>query len=211
MTTPLLIPARGPLLTKRFTNLMAGLVLFGVGIGMMLQSELGVSPWDVLHQGLANRFGLTVGIWSIIISAAVLLVWIPLREAYGVGTILNAVVIGVVMDLSVMTIPTPESLIGRGAMALGGIVLIGYASGLYIGARLGAGPRDGLMTGISRLGPSIRLTRTVIEVSALVIGWLLGGTLGVGTVAFAVLIGPIVQFFLPRLHIDLPCTSSPAR
>ncbi|HSJ34049.1 MAG TPA: hypothetical protein VLB85_03260 [Acidimicrobiia bacterium] len=211
MTTPLLIPARGPLLTKRFTNLLVGLVLFGVGIGMMLQSEMGVSPWDVLHEGLANRFGLTVGIWSIIISGAVLLVWIPLREAYGVGTILNAVVIGVVMDLSVLTIPTPESVIGRAAMALGGIVLIGYASGLYIGARLGAGPRDGLMTGISRLGPSIRLTRTVIEVGALVIGWLLGGTLGIGTVAFAVLIGPIVQFFLPRFHIDLPCTSSPAR
>lgn len=180
---------------------MVGLVLFGAGIGLMLQSGLGVPPWDVLHQGLASRFGLTVGIWSIIVSMAVLVGWLPLRERYGVGTILNAIVIGVVIDLSVVVVPSPEALTWQIVMVLGGIVTVGFASGLYIGADLGPGPRDGLMTGIARLGPSIRLTRTAIEVSVLSVGWLLGGTFGLGTVAFAVLIGPIVQFFLPRLRI----------
>jgi uncharacterized membrane protein YczE len=168
----------------------------------MLQSGLGVPPWDVLHQGLAKKFGLTVGLWSIVVSAAVLVGWIPLRERYGVGTLLNAIIIGVVIDLSTLVIPEPQSVVVRTLVLALGICLIGFASGLYIGADLGPGPRDGLMTGIARRGPSIRLTRTLIEATVLVVGWLLGGTFGVGTVAFAVFIGPLVQFFLPRLRTD---------
>lgn len=201
--TSLIIPARGPLLGRRFTNLMVGLVLFGVGLAMMLNARLGVPPWDVLHQGLYKQFGLTIGIWSIIVALVVLALWIPLKEPFGVGTILNAVVIGIVFDLAVIALPEPESYLWRAVMLAGGILLVGFASGLYIGANLGPGPRDGLMTGIAKFGPSIRLTRTVLEVSVLVIGWLLGGTFGVGTVAFAVFVGPIVQFFLPRLQVEL--------
>ena len=208
MTSQLLLPTRGPRLAHRFTNLVVGLVLFGLGIGLMLQSRLGVPPWDVLHQGLALHFGLSVGIWSIIVSGLVLVAWLPLREPFGVGTLLNAIIIGVVIDLSAWLIPQPEALIARGVMLAAGIVMVGFASGLYIGASLGPGPRDGLMTGIARLGPSVRLTRTVIEVVVLAAGWLLGGTFGVGTVAFAVFIGPIVQFFLPRLHVDIDAVST---
>ncbi len=208
MTRVLLIPTRGPRLGRRLVQLMVGLVLFGIGIGLMLQSRLGVAPWDVLHQGLANRFGLTVGIWSIIVSVAVLLGWLPLRERYGIGTLLNAITIGIVIDLWVLVFPQPETMVWRVVVLAGGILLVGFASGLYIGANLGPGPRDGLMTGIAKLGPSLRLTRTGIEVAVLVVGWLLGGTFGVGTVAFALLIGPIVQFFLPRLHVDPTATAT---
>lgn len=199
MGLTLLSPPRGPGLGRRFAGLLIGLVLFGLGIGLMLQSGLGVPPWDVLHQGLAESFGLTVGLWSIIVSVLVLLAWIPLREPYGVGTLLNAVIIGVVIDLSGVLIPVPTRLPLRVILLVAGIGLIGFASGLYIGAGLGPGPRDGLMTGIARRGLSIRLTRTVIEVTVLAAGWLLGGTFGIGTVAFALLIGPLVQFSLRRL------------
>lgn len=212
MTThQFLLPVRGPRITKRTTHLLVGLVLFGIGIGLMLQSGLGVPPWDVLHQGMANHFGLTVGIWSIIISAVVLIGWLPLREPYGIGTLLNAVIIGVTLDIAVLLIPQPEVLAAQVLLLGSGILLIGFASGLYIGADLGPGPRDGLMTGIARRGPSIRLTRTVLEVTVLGAGWLLGGTFGVGTVAFAVFIGPIVQFFLPRLHVETAVETSKAR
>ncbi|MEX0796070.1 MAG: hypothetical protein WEB67_08680 [Acidimicrobiia bacterium] len=190
----LYIPAKGPRLTRRVVQLVIGLVAFGFGIALMLQSRLGVPPWDVLHQGLAERFGLTVGIWSIIISAVVLLLWLPLREPYGLGTLLNALIIGVAIDGFALIIPEPEAMAWRIALMVIGIVTIGLASGMYIGAHLGPGPRDGLMTGIARLGPSVRLTRTSIEVVVLALGWMLGGTFGVGTVAFALFIGPIVQF-----------------
>lgn len=202
--TSLIITARGPLFARRLANLMVGLVLFGTGLAMMLNAGLGVPPWDVLHQGLAKQFGLTIGTWSIIVSVAVLALWIPLKERFGVGTILNAVVIGVVFDLAALALPEPDSYLWRAVMLAGGILVVGFASGLYIGAKLGPGPRDGLMTGIAKYGPSIRLTRTVLEVSVLVIGWLLGGTFGIGTVAFALFVGPIVQFFLPRLQVELP-------
>ncbi len=187
------VPSRGPLLGKRVFQLVAGLVIFGFGIVLMLQSGLGVPPWDVLHQGLSEKFGLTVGIWSIIISAAVLLLWLPIRERYGLGTILNAILIGVAIDAFAALIPRPESMFWRIVLLAAGIVIIGLASGLYIGAHLGPGPRDGLMTGIAKFGPSVRLTRTVIEVIVLALGWALGGTFGVGTIAFALFIGPIVQ------------------
>ena len=199
---PMFIPIRGDNLARRLIQLNIGLVLFGLGIGMMLQSDWGLPPWDVLHQGLAEQFGLTVGVWSIIVSALVLLAWLPLRERYGIGTLLNAVIIGVIIDLAALVIPAPDQLLWRVVLNLAGIALIGFASGLYIGANLGPGPRDGLMTAIARRGPSIRATRWAIEITVLIIGILLGGTFGPGTIAFALLIGPIVQFFLPRWSID---------
>ena len=197
-----LIPVAGERLPRRLTQLIIGLVLFGVGIGLMLQSGMGVPPWDVLHQGLARRFGLTVGAWSIIVSVAVLLLWLPLRQPYGLGTLLNAIIIGVIIDLTSVVIPAAENTVVAWSMMLIGVVLIGIASGLYIGANLGPGPRDGLMTGIARKGPSIRLTRAVIEITVLTLGWILGGTFGIGTIVFALAIGPLVQYFLPRWDIS---------
>ena len=206
-----LIPVAGVRLKRRMVQLMVGLVLFGVGIGLMLQSELGVPPWDVLHQGLARRFGLTVGIWSVIVSVAVLVLWLPLRQPYGLGTLLNAVIIGVVIDITAIVFPTANSTEVAWVMLLGGILLIGVASGLYIGANLGPGPRDGLMTGIAKRGPSIRLTRAVIEITVLTVGWILGGRFGIGTIVFALAIGPLVQYFLPRLAISPVIEVDPSR
>ena len=188
------IPIAGPRLGRRLGQLVFGLVIFGFGIALMLQSGLGVPPWDVLHQGLAERFGLTVGIWSIIVSVFVLVLWIPIREPYGIGTLLNALIIGLTIDGFALIIPIPDAMPWRIALLVAGIVIIGIASGLYIGAKLGPGPRDGLMTGIAKYGYSVGLTRTILEVIVLAIGWMLGGTFGVGTVAFALFIGPIVQF-----------------
>lgn len=199
------IPFGGPNRGRRLVQLIVGLVAFGVGIGLMLQSGLGVPPWDVLHQGLAVRFGLSVGVWSVIVSVIVLLGWIPLRERYGVGTLLNAVVIGLTIDLTAAIVPEAGHSVVAWIMLLTGIVTIALATGMYIGANFGPGPRDGLMTGIAKRGPSIRLTRAVIEISVLTIGWLLGGTFGVGTVVFAFGIGPLVQWFMPRWQ---PLTSS---
>ena len=197
-----MIPLSGLNLRRRLVQLGFGLVLFGFGIGLMLQSELGLTPWDALHEGLANRFGLTVGIWSIIVSVVVLAFWIPLRERFGFGTILNAIVVGVVIDLTALVVPRPESVAWDVALMVIGIVLIGVASGMYIGASLGPGPRDGLMTAIARRGVSIQVTRWALEIAVLVIGIALGGTFGVGTIAYAVGIGPLVQYFLPRWTID---------
>jgi uncharacterized membrane protein YczE len=196
------IPVRGNNLRRRVVQLLVGLILFGVAIALMLQSGLGLPPWDVLHQGLAEQFGLTVGIWSIIISFVVLLLWLPLHERYGIGTVLNAIIIGVVIDVAALVIPEPPNVWLDALMLAAGILLIGLASGMYIGANLGPGPRDGLMTAIARRGPSIRVTRWALEIVVLIAGILLGGTFGVGTIAFALFIGPIVQFFLPRWSID---------
>ncbi|MGH8916255.1 MAG: YczE/YyaS/YitT family protein [Acidimicrobiia bacterium] len=197
-----LVPVTGEQLTLRLTRLVVGLVVFGIGIGLMLQSELGVPPWDVLHQGLARRFGLTVGLWSIIVSVVVLLAWLPLREAYGLGTLLNALIIGLVIDMTALVVPTASSTTVAWGMLVAGVLLIGVASGLYIGADLGPGPRDGLMTGIAKRGPSIRLTRAVLEIAALTVGWVLGGRFGLGTIVYALAIGPLVQYFLPRLAVS---------
>lgn len=202
------IPTKGPRLGSRIVQLTIGLVAFGFGIALMLQSRLGVPPWDVLHQGLAEKFGLTVGIWSIIISAVVLLLWLPIKEKYGLGTLLNALIIGVAIDLFALVLPEPDELVWRIALLSAGILIIGLASGLYIGANLGPGPRDGLMTGIAKYGPSVRLTRTLIEVVVLAIGWMLGGTFGVGTVAFALFIGPIVQLSFRIWPVEAPLAHS---
>ena len=199
----LFLPIRGPRLVERLVRLVVGLVLFGVGSGLMLQSDLGLSPWDVLHQGLAIQFGLTVGTWTVIVAFVVLLLWLPLRERYGLGTLLNALIIGPAIDATTAVVPQPDDLVPRVVLMVAGVVIVAIATGLYIGAQFGPGPRDGLMTGIARRGPSIRLTRAVIEISVLVLGWALDGTVGLGTVVFALAIGPLVQYFLPIFEADL--------
>src|ERR1700678_2760088 len=178
---------------RRLVQLFSGLVLYGVSDGMLLLAGLGVDPWDVLHQGLARRTGLATGTWVIIVGAAVLLLWIPLRQRPGIGTLCNVVLIGVVIDAVLATVAPPHSLPVRAAVMLAGVGLNGVATGLYIGA----GPRDGLMTGLAARGHSIRIVRTGIEITVLLIGWLLGGTVGVGTVIYAACIGPLVHIFVP--------------
>ncbi len=195
------IPLTGGRMARRLIQLIVGLVMFGVGIGLMLRSGLGLPPWDVLHQGLSLKFGLTIGTWGIIMSLVVLLLWIPLRERIGVGTLINSVLIGLTIDLTANLVPEATNPATAWTMLLVGIGINGLASGMYIGANLGPGPRDGLMTGIARRGPSVRLTRSVIEIVVLATGILLGGTFGWGTVIFALGIGPLVQFFLPRWTI----------
>ena len=197
------LPVTGPRLGVRLLRLITGLVLFGVGSGLMLESNLGLAPWDVLHQGLARQFGLTVGIWLVIVAFAVLLLWLPLRERVGLGTLLNAIIIGPSVDATTAWVNAPTGLLARSGLMLSGVLIVGIASGLYIGAHLGPGPRDGLMTGIARRGPSLRITRAVIELSVLIAGWALGGTVGIGTVVFALGIGPLVQFFLARLSVPI--------
>ena len=189
---------------RRLTQLYVGLVLYGISDGMLLAAGLGVDPWDVFHQGLARRIGLSVGTWVILVGAAVLALWIPLRQRPGFGTLSNVIVIGVVVDAFLALVDQPHALGGQIALLSGGVLLNGVATGCYIGAGLGPGPRDGLMVGLAARGHSIRLVRTGIEVTVLVAGWLLGGTVGVGTVAYALCIGPLAHVFVPALAIDRP-------
>ena len=190
-----------PPVVRRLPRLLVGLVLFGVGAGLQVVAGLGLSPWEVLHQGISARTPLTIGVAGILVGFAVLAAWIPLLQRPGVGTILNVIVIGVVIDLTLAVVDVTEILALRWVFLLGGLLLVAIGSGIYIGVRLGPGPRDGLMTGLAERGISIRLARTIIEGTALGAGWLLGGTVGVGTVVVAVSIGPSVQAFLP--HFDL--------
>jgi uncharacterized membrane protein YczE len=193
---------RGRALPRRLTQLYIGLVLYGVSMALFVASDLGVMPWDVLHQGLARHFGGTIGQWSILVGAVVLLGWVPLRERPGVGTVSNVLVIGLAIDATLSVLPDPHLLAAQIAYAATGLVLNAIATALYIGARLGPGPRDGLMTGlVRRTGGSVRLVRTSIEVVVVLAGWLLGGTLGFATAAYAIGIGPLVQVFLPLLVV----------
>lgn len=186
------------MMIRRLVQLHAGLVLFGVSTAMMVRSDLGLNPWDVFHQGVADQTPLSLGTVIILVGGIVLLLWIPLPERPGIGTISNMILIGIVADAALWLIPEIPLLHLRALLLAGGIILNGIATSLYIGAGLGAGPRDGLMTGLSRrTGWSIRAVRTGIEVSVLALGWLLGGTFGVGTILFAVAIGPIVHATLP--------------
>jgi len=199
-----MVPAAPPprRLTRRLIQLYAGLVTFAFGEALILEAGLGVIPWDVFQQGLVNHWGLTMGTWSIIVGVAVLLLWIPLRQRPGIGTVSNAIVIGAALDPMLRVIEAPESLGWRAAYLVAGILINGVATAAYIGARLGPGPRDGLMTGLVRLtGRSVRLVRTGLEVTVVLIGWALGGNLGLGTVLFAVSIGPVVHVFLPKLTV----------
>jgi uncharacterized membrane protein YczE len=190
---------------RRTPRLFGGLVLCGLGIAAMVAGDLGLGPWDVLHQGLSRVSGLPIGTVSIAVGAAVLLMWLPLGERPGWGTAANVVVIGVVIDLVLLVLATPASLVARAALTASGPVLFGIGSGFYLGAGMGSGPRDGVMTGLARRGWPVGVARTVIELTALGGGWALGGRVGVGTVLFAVTIGPIVHVTLPLLRVhDAP-------
>jgi uncharacterized membrane protein YczE len=189
-------------LARRLAQLFAGLALYGVSLALLIRAGLGLAPWDVLHQGLARHLGTTVGQMVIVISFVVLLLWIPLREKPGFGTIANAILIGLCVDLTMSVLGDVHVWAWRIVMLLAGVLLNGVATALYIGASLGPGPRDGLMTGlVRRTGRSVRVVRTGIELTVLVVGWLLGGTVGVGTVLYAVAIGPIAHVLLPILTV----------
>jgi uncharacterized membrane protein YczE len=198
-------------LVERITRCVTGLALFGVGISLQIESRLGNPPWDVFHQGVANQVGLGIGTVIILTGIALLvLFWIPLRQKPGLGTVLNALEIGLVANVVLDAIPRAEAMALRIPMLLGGILLVALGSALYIGSGLGPGPRDGIMTGLAARGIQIRVARTFIEVTVLVVGWLLGGQVGVGTVLFAIAIGPLVQPLLPRLTMESRANSDSA-
>ena len=186
-------------LAGRLVRLYAGLVLFGVSLALMVRANLGLGPWDVFHQGVADRTGLSIGIVVNLTAVVVLLLWIPLRQRPGLGTISNVVLVGFVTDATLAVLATPENLALRAAMLVTGILANAVATALYVGAGLGPGPRDGLMTGLAARGHSIRLVRTSIEIAVLALGWLLGGSVGVGTVLYALTIGPLIGYLMPRL------------
>jgi uncharacterized membrane protein YczE len=186
---------------RRAAQLLAGLVLYGVTAAMLVLANLGLDPWDVLHQGLARTFGLAIGTWAIIVSLIVLLAWVPLRQRPGLGTVCNAVLVGVVMDVVLSVFHPPHALGARVALLALGVAGNGLATGLYIGAGLGPGPRDGLSVGIAGRGHSMRVVRTSVEASVLITGFLLGGRVGIGTVLYALAIGPITHQTIPALAI----------
>jgi uncharacterized membrane protein YczE len=189
-------------LRRRLPQLLVGIPVLGVGIAMTLQARLGVSPYDVLHQGIAAKTGRSVGTVVIVVGVVILIFWIPLRQRPGLGTVLNTLTVGLVIDLALHVVPEPEMLAARIPLLVAGIVITGLGMGLYIGAGLGPGPRDGLMTGVAAKGFPLWAVRTVLELAALAAGWILGGNVGIGTVAFAFSIGPLGHFFLARLHLE---------
>ncbi|WP_204059426.1 membrane protein YczE [Microbispora corallina] len=193
--TELSLPRFGAL-PGRLVRLYAGLAGYGAGIALLVRSNLGLDPWEVFHQGLSVRLGWSMGLCINLVGALVLLLWIPLRQRPGLGTISNVLLVGTCADLVMWLVPPPAPLAVRWAFLLGGILAIAASSGLYINAGFGPGPRDGLMTGLNRLGLSIRLARTLVELTVLAAGWLLGGTVGIGTIVFAVTIGPATQVFM---------------
>jgi uncharacterized membrane protein YczE len=200
---------RGRRLPRRLTQLYVGLVLYGVSMALLVRSTLGVMPWDVLHQGLARHLGWSLGTVTVVVGALVLLAWIPLRQRPGIGTVSNVVVIGLAVDATLAVLPAPSILAVRVAFVVLGVLLNAVATAAYIGVHLGPGPRDGLMTGlVRRTGGSVRLVRTSLEVAVVATGWLLGGTLGLGTVVYALAVGPLVQLLLPRLSLPAPGPSA---
>src|SRR5690349_10794621 len=202
---------RAPRLPRRLVQLFVGLSLYGFSMGLLVRSTLGLDPWDVFHEGVAKRTDLSFGGVVIVVGVFVLLLWIPLRQAPGLGTIANAIVVGVATDVTLGLVDPPEDLGPRSVFLVAGIVLNALAGALYIGAQLGPGPRDGLMTGlVRRTGWSVRLVRTGIEVVVLAVGFLLGGSVGVGTVVYALAIGPIVQVLLPKFMVpERPKATAP--
>lgn len=190
------------MMIRRITQLLIGLAMYGISLAMFIRAGLGLDPWDVFHQGVSEKTGFSIGVVVIAVSFLVLLLWIPLRQMPGIGTIANAVLVGLFADLGLWLIPEFTHLGGQIAMLAGAVILNGIASACYIGARLGPGARDGLMTGlVRRTGWSVRLVRTGIEVVVLAVGFLLGGSVGVGTVVYALAIGPIVQVLLPKFMV----------
>jgi len=200
--TPLRLAVRP---CRRLGQLVAGLVLYGTSMAMMIRSSLGLNPWDVLHEGVTLRTGWSFGTVTALTGMVVLLAWIPLRQRPGLGTVANIVVIAVSVDAALALLPAPESPAARVALLVGGVAGNGLATAAYVGARLGPGPRDGLMTGLhARTGFSVRAVRTAIELSVLALGWVLGGTVGLGTVLYALAIGPLTQLFLPWVTVRQP-------
>ncbi|HEX6151653.1 hypothetical protein [Nocardioides sp.] len=192
------VQLRAGRLPRRLTQLYAGLVLYGVSLALMVRSDLGLAPWDVLHSGFIRHVPITLGQAVILFSFLVLLLWFPLREVPGIGTVSNALVVGLAADATLALLDRPDAVGLRIGLLVAGVLLNGLATALYIGAQLGRGPRDGLMTGLARTtGRSLRLVRTALEVTVVVIGLLLGGALGVGTVLYALAIGPLTQWMLP--------------
>jgi len=192
-------------LSRRLVQLYVGLVAYGASLAMMVRGDVGLAPWDVLHSGLIRHVPITLGQAVVVMSFVVLLLWIPLREMPGLGTISNALVVGLSADATLWLLDPPSAMAARVGLMVGGVALCGLASALYIGAQLGRGPRDGLMTGLHRrTGLSLRLVRTLIEGAVVVIGLVLGGVLGIGTVVYALAIGPLTQLMLPWFLVDLP-------
>ncbi|MFJ2649294.1 YitT family protein [Streptomyces sp. NPDC087420] len=201
---------RGIHLTRRLLQLSTGLALYGASAALLVRGGLGLEPWGVLHQGLSERTGLSMGVVSIIVGATVLLLWIPLRQRPGLGTVSNVFVVGLAMDATLALVPDAHGAPARITLLVAGIVLNGLATGLYIAARFGPGPRDGLMTGLHRVtGRSIRLVRTSIEIAVVATGFALGGSVGIGTVAYALAIGPLAQLFLRVFAVPAAPASSP--
>lgn len=203
--------ARSRLLPRRITQLLVGLFLYGIGIAFIVRGEIGAAPWDVLTQGIANHVPLSFGVITILTSVVVLLLWIPLRQKPGVGTLLNALLVGPAADIGLALIPTGQDLWLRICFFVIGLVVLSAATGLYIGTHFGPGPRDGLMTGLHRVtGWRIWIVRTAIEVTVVLIGWLLGGNVGLGTLAFALLVGPLCQYFMRIFAIRVPARDAAA-
>jgi uncharacterized membrane protein YczE len=197
----ILLPLPSDRRPERFARCVGGLAMFGLGITLFIAARLGVAPWDALHLGLSDLSGIPTGIVIEITGVFVLLLWLPLRQRLGWGTLLNAIEIGLVVLILEPILPQPEHMILRIAYMVAGLASVGFGSAAYIGAGLGAGPRDGLMLGLAQRGISVRLARTAIEITVLLAGWALGGTIGIGTAVFTFGIGPVVQFFLPRLRL----------
>ncbi len=195
------------LMTRRWVQLMLGLFLYGIAISMMLRAAIGISPWDVLAQGISIHTGIPFGFVTNIVGGVVLLLWIPIRQRLGVGTVLNALLVGPSAEVGLWLIPEQTVLWVRILLFVGGLLLLAVATGLYIGARFGPGPRDGLMTGINaKFGIRLWIVRTSLEVIVLIIGWILGGDVGIGTLAFALLVGPLVHYTIPFLMVPAALT-----
>lgn len=190
--------------TRRLVQLVAGLALFGASIALLVRAELGLFPWDVLHQGVARATGLPLGVVVILASVVVLALWVPLRQRPGLGTVANVVLVGVFVDLTLAVLPPADALAPRIGLLVLGVVLNAAATGLYIGAGYGPGPRDGLMTGLAARGWPLGWSRLAVELAVLGVGLVLGGTVGVGTVVYALAVGPLVQPFLALFTVRAP-------
>lgn len=202
---------RGRRLPRRITQLLVGLFLYGLGIAFMVRGEIGAAPWDVLSQGISGHVPLSFGVITILTSVVVLLLWLPLRQRYGVGTLLNALLVGPSADVGLLLIPVGQPLWLRIGFFVIGLLVLAAATGLYIGAHFGPGPRDGLMTGLhKRTGWPIWIVRTGIEIVVVAVGWSLGGNVGIGTLAFALLVGPLCQYFMRIFAIRVPAPAKSA-
>ncbi len=196
------------IMTRRIVQLLVGLFFYGIALSLMIRGAVGVPPWDVLSQGVVKQTGLSFGLVTVLIGLAVLVLWIPIRQKPGIGTVLNALLVGPSAAVGLALLPPVDDLFSRVVLFAGGLALLALATGLYIGARFGPGPRDGLMTGLHRrTGWPVWVVRTAIEVTVLGIGWALGGNVGLGTLAFALLIGPMINVTLPLLMVPAAVTA----